>query len=184
MRILLVDDHAMVRDGLRALLEKHAITVVGECSNGRDAIACARQLRPDIVIMDVNVRPNSRRAPRMLAAGASGFLDKSAGETELLQAIAAIAHNQTYVLTFEQHDAAEAPISYAATPSPPHLTDREREVLQLIAEGHRSKEIAARLRIAVPTVETHRRQIMAKLGLHSVAELTKFAIREGLTPLD
>ena len=141
MRILLVDDRAVVRDGLRALLGKHAITLVGERF-------------------------------------------KSACETELLRAIAAVAPNQTYVVAFRHDNLGETPTSRAATPSPPELTDRERKVLELIAEGHGSKEIAARLQIAVPTAETHRRQIMTKLGLHSVAELTKFAIREGLTALD
>lgn len=141
MRILLVDDRAVVRDGLRALLGKHAITLVGERF-------------------------------------------KSACETELLRAIAAVAPNQTYVVAFRHDNLGETPTSRAATPSPPELTDRERKVLELIAEGHGLKEIAARLQIAVPTAETHRRQIMTKLGLHSVAELTKFAIREGLTALD
>ncbi len=209
MKVVLADDHAMMRDGLRAVLEKAGIEVVGEASNGREAIAVTTRLRPDVVILDIampelngmdaarrltadvpgikilalSMNSDRRYVVAMLEAGASGYLLKNAASAELLDALNALSRGQTYlspaiagsVVDLALHKASVRPA--AGRP----LSTREREVLQLLAEGNSSKEIAAALSIAVPTVETHRRQIMEKLGLRSVAELTKYAIREGLT---
>ncbi len=210
MKALLVDDHMIVRDGLRAILEKNGIAVVGEASTGRDAVKLARRLHPSLVIMDISMpdlngidatrlivgetpgvkviglsmHADRRYVVAMFDAGAAGYLIKDAASAELLEAIEAVARNKTYVSRAVVGMVADSLNRRAPSPPASPLTDREREVLQLLAEGRTSKEIGARLCIAVPTVETHRRQIMAKLGLRTIAELTKFAIREGLTALE
>lgn len=222
MKILLADDHRMMRDGLRALLERAGLEVVAEAADGREAVALVLRLRPDIVIMDVSMpelngidatRKLSVEAPgtkviglsmnadrryvlAMFAAGAVGYLLKSSASEELIQALHAVNSGHKYVspaianIVLDQ--LTDGPASRRARNStPPHdpqgvnpLTVREREVLQLLAEGKASKEIAAQLGVSLATVETHRRQIMDKLGLRSVAELTKYAIREGLTSIE
>jgi DNA-binding NarL/FixJ family response regulator len=210
MRVVLADDHKMLRDGLRAVLEKAGIDVVGEAANGREAIAATTDAHPDVVVIDIampemngmdatrrivkelpdvkvialSMNADRRYVLAMLEAGAVGYLLKSGASEELLAALAAVQRGDTYLSpaiagTVVQQAIAETPGARARPEKP--LTAREREVLQLVAEGKSSKETAAILRIAVPTVETHRRQIMAKLNLRSVAELTKYAIREGLT---
>jgi DNA-binding NarL/FixJ family response regulator len=210
MRILLADDHQMMRDGLRAILEKHAHEVVGEVGNGHDAVAMAEATRPDLVVMDVSMpglngvdatkrllqslpgiavlglsmHTDARYAQAMLGAGAVGYVVKSAASEELVQAVRAIAEGQRFVSSFVSglpKDFLEQNEAVMRVPPERRLTAREREVLQLLAEGSSSKEIARRLRIAVATVETHRRQISAKLDLRTIAELTKYAIREGIT---
>jgi DNA-binding NarL/FixJ family response regulator len=212
MKVLLADDHKMMRDGLRAVLERDGVEIVGEAQNGREAVALARQLRPDVLVMDIGMpglngidatRLLSAELPKtkvvglsmhvdrryviaMLEAGAVGYLVKNAASEELLQALAAVRRGEKYLspavagCVMEQavHGPAKRP------PGGRILSGREREVLQLVAEGCSSKDIATRLGIAVPTVETHRRQIMEKLGLRGIAELTKYAIREGLTSLE
>lgn len=215
-RVVLADDHEMVRAGLRTLLEKHrGIDVVGEAADGPELVELARTLLPEVVITDItmpgmNGVEATRRvlevAPRarvialsmhserpfvtaILRAGASAYLLKNSAATELLLAIEAVQRGETYLspkiagVVVEGHvrKSAEgrAPASVFAA-----LTPRERQVLQLLAEGQTSKEIGAALHISVKTVETHRGQIMDKLGIRSVAELTKYAIREGLTSLD
>ena len=211
MKILLADDHAMMRDGLRAILSKEMdVEVVAEASNGRDAVELARRLHPNVVVMDVGMaRLNGIDATReivasnreikviglsmnsdhryvvaMFAAGAVGYLVKDSASSELLLALRAVMQNQTYL----SPTVAEAIVSRVRTSpaerSSKALSTREREVLQLLAEGQTSKDIAAALGLALPTVETHRRQIVTKLGLRSIAELTKYAIREGLTVLE
>jgi len=222
MRILIADDHQMMRDGLRALLEREEFTVVGGAATGREAIEMAHQLRPNLIVMDVTMpdlngidatRRLSSELPEtrvlalsmnfdqryvlaMFGAGAAGYLVKSAASEELVLAVRAIGKGQRYVspaiagvvLGSVTNSASGAAGPRSRTPPPSNavkpLSAREREVLQLIAEGNGSKEIAARLNVAVATVETHRRQIMDKLGLRTIAELTKYAIREGLTSLD
>jgi DNA-binding NarL/FixJ family response regulator len=211
VKILLVDDHRMMRDGLRAVLERKGQEVVGEASDGREAIALALRLRPQLVIMDItmpelngvdatrrlvaalpgikiiglSVSSDRRHVVAMFEAGAVGYLLKRSGVEELLRAIDAVANDLTYVspsvAAFVVGNAV-APASDEPARRP--LTSREREVLQLVAEGHSSKDIAGRLAVAVSTVETHRRQIMGKLSLRTVAELTKYAVRERLTPLE
>ena len=212
MRILLADDHKMMRDGLRALLEKEGWQVVGEAADGHEAVALARRLRPDVVVMDISMpklngidatrrmvaesrglkvvalsmNADRRYVVAMFEAGAVGYLLKNSASDELIQAVRAVAGDLTYVspsiaaMVVGNVVGAAGPV---AKPEHP-LSPRERQVLQLLAEGHSSKEIASRLDLAVPTVETHRRQIMDKLNLRTIAELTKYAIREGLTSID
>jgi DNA-binding NarL/FixJ family response regulator len=213
MKILLVDDHKMMRDGLRAILEKEDLEVVGEAASGREALAQARRLRPQVVVMDISMpdlngidatgkllaelpgikvialsmNSDRRYVLAMFKAGAVGYLLKNAASEELIAAVRAVADDLTYVspsiaslIVDDARDGTRA----AHGPAQRTLSPREREVLQLLAEGKSSKDIAARLDVAVPTVETHRRQIMDKLGLRTIAELTKYAIREGLTPLE
>jgi len=208
MKILLVDDHKMMRDGLRAILENEGMQVVGEAANGREAIELARRVRPEIVVMDISmpelngidatrrlvaelpgikviglsVNADRRYVVAMFEAGAVGYLLKNSASEELMQAVRAVAGDLTYV----SPSVAAVVVDSRATPHSQdrRLSPREREVLQLLAEGKSSKEIATSLNVAVPTVETHRRQIMDKLNLRTIAELTKHAIREGLTSLD
>lgn len=222
MKILLADDHRMMRDGLRALLEREGLEVVAEAADGREAVTLALRLHPDIVIMDVSMpdlngidatRQLRAEAPKikviglsmnadrryvlaMFAAGAVGYLLKSSASEELIQALHAVSAGQKYVspaiadIVLEHlTEGAEARGGRHSTPPQrlqlaKALTAREREVLQLLAEGKASKEIAAQLGVSLATVETHRRQIMDKLGLRTVAELTKYAIREGLTSIE
>lgn len=202
MRIVLVDDHALLRDGLKAVLLGAGRKVVGEAASGREAVSLTLGLRPDLVVMDVSMPDlNGIEATRQIKAtlpatkvlalsmhsdrryvtsmrnvGAEGYLLKNAASDELIQAVVALEHGQSYL---------SPSLADALACRPPKLlTPREREVLQLIAEGKSSKEVACRLGVAVPTVDTHRRQIMDKLSLRTIAELTKYAIREGLTALD
>lgn len=211
MRILLCDDHTMMRDGLRAILEREGLEVVGEASNGHEALESARRLQPEIVVMDISMpglngidatrsllaeargtkviglsmNSDQRYVVAMFKAGAVGYLLKNAASDELIRAVRAVAADLTYVspsigsIVVDTFVAASGPASAAKALSP-----REREVLQLLAEGSPSKEIATRLNVSVATVESHRRQIVEKLNLHSIAELTKYAIREGLTSVD
>jgi DNA-binding NarL/FixJ family response regulator len=220
VRVLLADDHQMVRDGLRAILEKEGIEVVGDASNGREALALWYRLRPNLVVMDVSMpelngidatrrlvsetpgakvvglsmNTDRRYVVAMFAAGASAYILKSSASAELVHAIREVASGRKYISPAIAGIVVESlvenvssrpmnltpPVSSTGRP----LTAREREVLQLLAEGASSKQIAARLDVAVVTVETHRRQIMDKLGLRTIAELTKYAVREGLTTLE
>jgi DNA-binding NarL/FixJ family response regulator len=216
LRVLLADDHKIVRDGLRALLEgQPSMQVIGEAEDGRTACDMASSLRPDVVVMDIampdlngidatrrimsdspNVRvialsmhTDRRFVSEMLKAGASGYLVKDAAFEELTGAIQTVTQGRVYlsegiagvvVQDYVRHlGGGEVEVSPVAKLSP-----REREVLQLAAEGNSTKEIASHLGLSVKTVETHRRQIMDKLGIYNLAGLIKFAIREGLTSLD
>lgn len=214
MNILLVDDHQMMRDGLRAVLERESdLHVSGEAADGRTALELCSTLHPDIVVMDIGMpglngieatRQVTTHHPRtkvvalsmnadrryvhaMFEAGAWAYLVKSSASEELIRAIRAVAHDEKYVSPTVASAVLDAfVVGPKATQRDPRgeLSPREREVLQLLAEGMTSKEIAARLDLAVSTIETHRKQIMAKLELRSVAELTKFAIRTGITTLE
>ena len=214
MKILLADDHKMMRDGLRALLEKEqGLEIVGEAATGYEATAAALRDCPDIVIMDISMpdlngidatrriiaeRPDTkvialsmhsdrRYVNAMFAVGAVGYLLKNSASGELVQAVRAVARDQKYVSPAIAATVIEHYVDRARPrqPAAEHgLSAREREVLQLLAEGKSSKEIATRLGIAVATIDTHRRQIMDKVNLRTVAELTKYAIRMGLTSLD
>lgn len=213
MNVLIVDDHAMMRAGLRLLLEREGITVIGEAANGRDAVAAARRLKPDIVLMDISMpemngvdatrrvlaeipgakvvalsmHTDRRYVIAMFTAGASGYLLKGAASDELTQALRAVSRGMTYVSPAVGGVVVGELLDHApreGDAKPRSLTAREREVLQLLAEGRSSKDIAKILHVAVATVETHRRQIMEKLDLHTIAELTKYAVREGLTALE
>jgi DNA-binding NarL/FixJ family response regulator len=211
MRVLIADDHKMMRDGLRAVLEKAGIFVCGEAADGFEVVELAQALQPEIVVMDISMPQlngvdatrqllakcaavrvialsmysDRRYVTAMFKAGAVGYLLKNSASGELIQALHAVADGLTYVSpTIAATVVVDwmAPQTAVAADKP--LSAREREVLQLLAEGNSSKEIANRLGVSVPTIETHRRQIMGKLKLHSIAELTKFAIREGLTSLE
>jgi DNA-binding NarL/FixJ family response regulator len=213
-RIILADDHKITRQGLRSLLEKESdMEVIAEAEEGRAAVKLAAKLSPDIVIMDVSMpdlngmeaarqitaeRPqvkivalsmhsDSLFVTEMLKSGASGYLLKDCAFEELTQAIRAVAAGKTYlspaisgvVVNDYVHRLSTGDFSGDGV-----LSHREREVLQLLAEGKSTKQIAFHLHISVKTVETHRRQIMEKLNIHSVAELTKYAIRKGFTSLE
>ena len=213
IRILLADDHKIMREGLRSLLEKKpGIEVVGEAEDGRKTLQLARRLRPDVVIMDVSmpdmngieatrrviaelpsvkvvalsIHSDRRFVAGMFSAGASGYLLKDCAFEELEHAIRTVARNRFYLNSAIAGIVVEDYVSrLGKTDSPAFslLTAREREVLQLMAEGKTTKYIAHSLNVSVKTVETHRRQIMDKLNLNSVAELTKYAIREGITSI-
>jgi DNA-binding NarL/FixJ family response regulator len=212
LRVLLADDHEILRAGLRTLLETYAdLDIVGEAATGTDAVRMARQLNPAIVIMDVgmpelngieatrkilkylpecmvlglSMHSDHRFVRQMLEAGAGGYLLKDCALEEIGFAIKALRRKQTYLspkiaghfINRDHFRPLEAP-EYESVLSP-----REREVLQHIAEGHSTADIAARLHLSVKTVESHRKHIMDKLDLRSVAALTKYAIRAGLTTL-
>ena len=213
IKILLADDHRIMRDGLCALLKNEPdIEVVAEGDNGREAVEMSRKLKPNVVVMDMSMPGlNGVEATRQilalndnvkvlvlsmhadkrfvigaLSAGASGYVLKDCAFEELVRAIHTVAVNQTYLSPSIADIVVE---SYKRSqPSPnqsfPVLTPREREVLQLLTEGVSVKKIASLLRVSAKTIETHRQHIMEKLNTHSVAELTKYAIREGLTSLD
>ena len=209
IRLMLVDDHKMLREALRTILERAGdIVVVAEAEDGAAALERARALAPDVVVMDIGLvgmngiettrrmlaeNPaikvlglsaigDRRTVTRMLEAGATGYVAKSAGSEELLHGIRAVAQGETYLYA----GAAAAIVDSVRKQSlqgrqGETLGRREREVLQLLASGKTSVQIAGTLGIAAGTVEVHRRNIVRKLDLHNVAELTKYAIREGLT---
>jgi len=214
IRILLADDHKITRQGLRSLLEKQDdMEVVAEAEEGRTAVRLAREFSPHIVIMDVSMpdlngveatRQIVERTPdvkvialsmhsdslfvtEMLKSGASGYLLKDCAFEELTLAIRAVVDGKTYLspsISGVVVDDYLHRLSKTAYAGPDVLTNREREVLQLLAEGNSTKKIALKLHISVKTVETHRRQIMEKLDIDSIAELTKYAIRKGFTSLE
>jgi two-component system response regulator NreC len=206
IRILLAEDHRMVRQGFRLILTSQPdLEVVGEAGNGREAVELAAQLKPDVVVMDVTmpgwngieatrrlraVSPATRvlglsvhRDPvyvrEIIRAGAHGYLLKESADTDLLAAVRAVAQGEGYLspevsihLLSEYRKQVREPIDL--------LSAREREVLQMIAEGKTNKEIAAALNLSVYTVDGHRSRIMDKLNLHSTGELVRFAMRNGL----
>jgi DNA-binding NarL/FixJ family response regulator len=206
IRILLADDHVMVRQGFRMILAAQPdMEIVGEAGNGREALELAEKLQPDVVVMDVAMpelngieatRRLAASSPRtrvlalsmykdsvyvreILRAGARGYLLKDAIDRDLLAAVRAVASGEGYL----SPAVSEAVLSdYRRHVSDPLdlLSSREREVLQLIAEGKTNKDIASALKLSVYTVEAHRGRIMEKLNLHSVGELVRFALRHGL----
>jgi DNA-binding NarL/FixJ family response regulator len=213
LRILLVDDHAIVRAGLRSVLEATGLQVVAEAEHGRQAVHLAQKHRPDLVLMDIimpelngieathqllktvpktkvlilSMYADRTHVANALSAGVAGYVLKSSGGDELFKAIRTVAEGHVYLdprlvdLVVEGYVASgqgQRPKDSAA------LSPREREVLQLLAEGASTKEMALRLHVSVKTIETHRQHVMERLDIHSVAELTKFAIRQGLTTSD
>lgn len=214
IRVLLADDHKIVRDGLHKLLDQDArIDVVGEADTGRNTVELARKLVPDVVVMDItmpdlngveatsrikkevpstkvlclSMHSDKRFVMAVMQAGASGFLLKDCPFEELLRAIHAVAKNEVYLSTQIARYVVDESIARAPgekSSARGVLTPREREIVQLIAEGKNAKTIAFDLGISVKTVEAHRRQIMRKLRIHSIAEITKYAISEGITSLD
>jgi len=214
IKILLADDHRIMRDGLRSLIAKQAgMEVVAEADNGRAALKLARKLQPDVIVMDINMPDlNGIEATRQitaelpdtkivafsmhtdhqfvagaLKAGVSGYLQKDSAFEELALAIRTVVANRTYLSPKIAGEVVKAYVEKLAVEeaaAPVLLTDREREVIQLYAEGHTTKHIAERLNLSIKTIETHRRNIMEKLDIYSIAGLTKFAVRKGLTTLD
>ena len=213
IRILLVDDHQMFREGLRAILQRDdKLTVVGEASDGRQAMEMATgRLAPDVIVMDIGMpglngvdatrqilsqnrearvialsaHTDRRFVAAMLAAGASGYVLKEAAGEEILRAVLVVHRGGKYlspeIAGIVIEDFLGHGIAAGAPRSRVTLAPREREIVQLLAEGKTSKDVAGLLHISIKTVETHRRNIMGKLKLGSIAALTKFAIREGLT---
>ena len=207
--IILADDHQIVREGIRRLIETRSdFEVIGEAGNGEDAVRMISERQPDIALMDINMPRVSgieatRRLERrglntrvlilsmhedrsyveeVLRAGASGYVVKNSSPEDLLSAIDAVREGRSYlsesitrqVVDAIAHPDGEVPVGLAV------LTDREREVLQLIAEGLSSKEIASQLGVSLKTVDSHRSNLMEKLDIHKVAGLVKFAVRAGL----
>ena len=206
IRILLVDDHTVVRKGIRMILSAQPdMEVVAEAKNGLEAVAEAERTQPDVVIMDVNmeglngiegtrriagISPRSRvlalsmhrdavYVREMLRAGAKGYLVKDADDDALLDAVRAVARGEAY-LSPSVADAVLTDYRKHVTNPMDLLTAREREVLQLIAEGKTNKDVANQLKLSVYTVEAHRSRLMEKLNLHSTGDLVRFAIRNGI----
>jgi len=213
IRVLLADDHKIIREGLRALIENQSdMQVIAESPDGRTAVQLSQQLSPDVILMDIampdlngieatrqitansssvkvialSMRSDRHFVAEMLKAGASGYLLKDCAFEDLVRAIRAVIEDQTYLspqITGVVVDDYIHRLSEVSSSAFSILSDREREVLQLLAEGGTTREIALHLHVSAKTVETHRRNIMKKLDIHSVAELTKYAVREGLTSL-
>lgn len=208
LRILLADDHPMVREGLRAILEREGMKVVAEASNGHQAVQLAEKFHPDVAILDLSMpllngisaaREISRVAPATrtimltmhtekhfiiegLRAGTCGFVMKSNSAEELVHAVREAAQGRNYFSPEVANAAVEACRSNGEMPLDP-LTPRERQVLQLIAESKTSKEIAALLDISVKTVETYRSRIMEKLEIHEIAGVVRYAVRHGIVQI-
>jgi len=214
IKILLADDHKLLREGLRALIEEQRnMIVIAEAEDGRSAVRLAAELSPDIIVMDISMpglngidatRRIAAESPgikvialsmhadrnfvvEMFKAGAAGYLLKDCAFEELILAIRAVSSKKAYLSS----KLSDTMIKDYVNLFPKKklsafsaLTAREREVLQLLAEGKSTREVAAKLNVSTKTVETFRRLIMNKLDIHSVAELTKYAIRAGLTSLD
>src|SRR5215510_12168194 len=219
-RVLLAEDHTLVRAGIRALLQNlTGMQVVAEASDGREALRLIKTYQPDVVLMDIamaglngleatarvtkefptvrviilSMHSTEEYVAQALRAGAAGYLLKDAAATELELAVTAVARGETYlspavskhVIADYLRRAGGQETNRDETPSPTTLlTPRQREILQLIAEGHSTREIAATLHLSVKTVETHRMQLMARLDVHDVAGLVRYAIRVGLVTPD
>ncbi len=208
IRIVLVDDHQMMRDGLRMILEKKDFSVVTEASDVQSALDCVKQSEPDLVVLDLHLRgedgisatrkilqarPNSKvlilsadpsaaAVSAALRAGASGYLAKDEASAELVRAAEVVMSGNVYLCPVAATAAAEA-IKKQVDPEKPRLSDRESETLKLVVEGLRNKEIADCLKVSTKSVETYRSRLMSKLGCSSTAELVRYAVREGLAAL-
>lgn len=210
LRVLLVDDHSLVRAGFRALLERLNAEIVGETGNGRQALDLIQASQPDIVLMDIGLPGLNgleatervvRRFPKVrviilsvysdeehvlqaLRSGASGYLLKDAAPTELELALRAVGQGDTYLSPSISRQVIDGYLKRSGSAKSPldQLTPRQREILQLIAEGKNTKEIAFQLNVSVKTVETHRAQLMERLKIHDIPGLVRFAMRTGLIP--
>ncbi|MCI0408792.1 MAG: response regulator transcription factor [Acidobacteria bacterium] len=206
LRIIIADDHVMVRQGLKAILEREKYKVVGEASDGREALQQAKSLHPDLCLLDLAMpnlngidcaREILKEVPRTrvimltmhsedhyvlaaLRSGATGYVVKSRAATDLLQGIREVQRGQFYLSPGVSGAVVAAYLGKSELPADP-LTARERQVLQLIAEGKTTKEAASILEISVKTAESHRSRIMQKLQVHETASLVRHAIRLGLT---
>jgi two-component system NarL family response regulator len=210
IRIVIAEDQRLVRELMATLLVRESdMTVVGEASNGREALHEVQAKRPDVVLLDIglpeldgvevarilrkervpsrvialSIHTERRFVQDMLQIGVEGYIVKSTAVKELVQAIRAVMEGRVYLSPEIAHEALEriGPVSLNRIA---RLGRRERQVLALLADGKRSTEIASHLAISVATVEVHRRNIMRKLDLHSIADLTRYAVREGITSLD
>ena len=213
IRVVLAVDHALVRAGIRALLEKlPGIEVVGEADNGRQALELIKESAPNLILLDISMaelgglealprivkdfpavkvlilsgHANEEYVLRALRSGAAGYMLKDAAAEELELAIKAVAQDKTYLSPSVSRTVVESYLQRATGEKGPidQLTARQREVLQLIAEGKNTKEIAATLEVSVKTVEAHRLQLMARLDIHDVPGLVRYAIRSGLVSSD
>ncbi|MEY2518720.1 MAG: hypothetical protein QOF24_479 [Verrucomicrobiota bacterium] len=209
IRVVLADDHTLVRAGIRALLEKlRGVEVVGEADNGREALELIKKSAPSLILLDISMaglgglealprivkdfpavkvlilsgHANEEYVLRALRCGAAGYLVKEAAAEELELAIKAVTQGKTYLSPSVSRTVVESYLQRAAGEEGPieQLTTRQREVLQLIAEGKNTKEVAGILDISVKTVEAHRLQLMARLNIHDVPGLVRYAIRSGL----
>ena len=205
LRILLADDHAVLRDGLRPLLEGAGWSVVAEVSDGRAAVESAERIKPDVAVLDIGMPGlNGIEAARAmikarqplvvvlltmhaeepyvveaLRAGVRGYVLKTQASSELVEAIRTVMEGRTYLSPGISEAVAEA-LLVGAQPAADPLTAREREVLQLVAEGRTTKEVASTLGISVKTADTHRTRLMRKLDVHETAGLVRYAIRRGI----
>ena len=211
VQVLIVDDHEIMREGMTALLRKYSqFEVVGQATDGRQALEMASQLKPDVIIMDVGM-PNLNGidatkkllslypdlkimalsahsdgsiVAKMIKAGASGYMLKESAFDELIEGLNTLLDGRTFLcnkiskVVFSEY---VGMVTNPKTKSGGGLSGREREVLQLVAEGHTTKEIAEDLKLSTKTIDSHREHIMEKLGIRNIAGLTKYAIREGLT---
>ena len=209
VRVLLADDHALVRAGIRALLEGlEGVTVVAEAGNGIEVLELARKHRPDVVLLDISMpglggleasaqlkqelpevrvvmlsmHANEEYVLQALRAGAAGYMLKDSATAQLELALQAVMQGETYLSPPISKQMVEGYLQRvgAEQPAADNLTPRQRQVLQLIAGGHSTKEIAYRLELSVKTVETHRAQLMERLQIRDIAGLVKYAIRSGL----
>ena len=209
IRVVLADDHALVRAGIRALLERlPSVEVVGEAANGREALELVEKSAPNVILLDISMaelgglealprivkdfqavkvlmlsrHANEEYVLRALRSGASGYMLKEAAAEELELAINAVAQGKTYLSPSISRTVVESYLQHAPGEEGPleQLTARQREVLQLVAEGKNTKEIAGILDISIKTVEAHRLQLMARLDIHDVPGLVRYAIRSGL----
>jgi DNA-binding NarL/FixJ family response regulator len=209
-RVLLADDHTLVAEGLGSLLREE-FELVGQASDGRALLGLASELNPDVVVTDitmpllngldairelrqvvpaarmvvVTMHADPRMAAEALRAGASGYVLKHSAGHELIQAVREVTRGRVYITPLIAHEVISVLAGTpAASPDVPHLTSRQRQVLQLVAEGHSMKRVAAMLNVSRRTAETHKYQLMAQLGVHSTAGLVQYAFRLGLLPLD
>ena len=205
IRILLADDHLVVREGLRSLLEVAGFKVVGEARDGREALKLARMLEPEVTVMDIGMpglngvdacRELLREVPEMriivltvhgedayvieaLRSGARGYVLKTQAGSDLVRAIGEVTQGRIYLSPSVSSAVVQAFLAGSTSPADP-LTPREREVLQLVAEGRTARQIAAVLRISVKTVEFHKARLMDQLQVRSTAELTRYAVQHGI----
>lgn len=213
LNVIIADDHAIIREGLRSLLETKGIKVLDIAKNGREAVEKAVSLKPDVMMMDISMPdlngveatarirrevPHTRVIAlsmhsgksiidKMFAAGASGYILKDTAFDEIYDAIQGVIRGNFYLTPSIARMYVDDPIhsgSWGTLPKFNKISKKEREVLQLVAEGEKTRDIADKLGVSIKTVETHRRNIMKKLNIFSVAGLTKYAIQEGISSLE